>query len=63
MWMSELNIKPEDIDTPEKKQATIEKLMNNDDTEKEAQKKEFLDKVNALVEELKKLGAEIEMKE
>lgn len=63
IWMSELNVKPEDIDTPEKKQAVIEKLMSNSDSEKEAQKKEFLEKVNALVEELKKLGAEVEMKE
>ena len=63
MWMSELGIKPEDIDTPEKKQAVVTKLMSNDNAEKEAQKKEFLDKVNALVEELKKLGAEVEMKE
>lgn len=61
--MSELNIKPEDIDTPEKKQAVIEKLMSSSDSEKEAQKKEFLEKVNALVDELKKLGAEVEMKE
>lgn len=63
MWMSELNVKQEDIDTPEKKQATIDRLLSNDDSEKETQKKEFMDKVNALVEELKQLGAEVEMKE